>query len=405
MLANVLQRKHRSTARCPLAVICLTAVLCSWLLAASLICRHCNRIGNFLDLWFQLRLLEGFREQQRRQQGLASSNANLSRLDLAISGLSAHVRGVGLGVWLGRALRFRPTALPFTLHAVATAAVSLPPTEFWLLADGRNLLRQMTDRPPQSFFFWRSPEQVRQLAPFLVPTLRRLVRGYVSAARSSLHNATRHAPGTCIVHYRAGDFLRAGGTADRASAAALVDAAASFSSRPTRFVILDGGVTSHRCRAAPQPIPHTVSERAHRLLNALPTRAGPNVAGPPAASHAAAAPDLAADCGRPFAEFLALGLRRAFPGAAVVREEAGGGAHTADADFVRMASAPMLLVGGGSFALFAALANAHEVRWPTCVLVYDEVTCMPSLGKLAPGLRPYRHPRCGRCSAKMFNRS
>ena len=107
------------------------------------------------------------------------------------------------------------------------------------------------------------------------------------------------------------------------SSDALVEAAQSFSQQPKRFELLDGGVTTHVCRSG-----HRINARR-------------------------AAND---DCGKSFNTVLALALKDAFPQAEIVHVSG-----TADDDFVRMASSPMLVVGGGSYALFAALSSSGEV--------------------------------------------
>ena len=169
-----------------------------------------------------------------------------------------------------------------------------------------------------------------------------------------------------LVHSRTGDFLQEQGADAIASAAALIRAANSFTQEPTRFELLDGGATQHLCGIHP----------AH--------------------THG--------DCGISFAAVLETALANSFPDAAIVHIRG----TSADADFVRMALAPMLIVGGGSYAMFAALASRGQVRMPRCVLRFaEDGPCAPRNGMPSlvtdHGLQMYDHPRC-RCPDEQQSR-
>merc|ERR1719409_2656343 len=60
-----------------------------------------------------------------------------------------------------------------------------------------------------------------------------------------------------------------------------------------------------------------------------------------------------------------------------------------------MANAAMLVVGGGSYATYGALACRGSVRMPRCVLKFSEQQdCAPPGARLAVRLHAYDHPRC-----------
>ena len=170
---------------------------------------------------------------------------------------------------------------------------------------------------------------------------------------------------TCVVHFRAGDFTHeiSGGMWRprdvRRAVAALVLAAASFPSPVHRFEVLGSGF-DHKCR---------------------PTRE---------------------DCGLQALDQIVHSLKTTYAKATVVSLRCG----TADEDFVRMASAPMLLLGSvgtdtkvaSSFSVYAAVASAGDVRLPACLTRFGE--CIPT-SVAQPGLAPrwlgYLHPNCARC--------
>ena len=145
------------------------------------------------------------------------------------------------------------------------------------------------------------------------------------------------------MHYRAGDFLsETGATAERAANA--VASAAPSTSSVQDHKLLDGGVTQHVCTGT--------------------------------------------NCGGEMLQKLTLALQSTFPNATL--EYHSG---TPEADFVRMAQAPMLIVGGGSYATFAALASVGEARMPRCILKFGvDGACIAEGASYAKASRHTRTP-------------
>lgn len=74
-------------------------------------------------------------------------------------------------------------------------------------------------------------------------------------------------------------------------------------------------------------------------------------------------------CGSRAVSLLLHALRSAFGDAAVVLIDGRSASPPrVDADFLTLACAPRLVIGAGSFAMFAALASRGEVRLPNCVV-------------------------------------
>ena len=119
---------------------------------------------------------------------------------------------------------------------------------------------------------------------------------------------------TCVIHYRVGDFLKEKTTL---SVECLVAAIDKFENTPTRFEILNGGA---KFRATPE-----LEQMSHDVLSTLKVL-----------------------------------LQEKYPSASIILIES----DNADADFMRMVNAPMLLTGPGSFAVMAAAANRNERLTP-----------------------------------------
>ena len=348
-----------------------------WAVCAYYICQHCNRIGNFIDSWYQLQLTTALKD--------AAAPTEASEWIDAVNRMEYHVRGVGRGILLHRWLR-----LDFGTRSVAAhiaAAASLPPPTFWSSAGALDL-RERLRAGDIHHHFWANITLVRLVLPHLRPSLQALVASFASSQTvrgTSDHVRVR----TCVIHYRSGDFLQERGREAASSAAALVRAARSFTQRPLRFELLDGGVRTHLCS------PH---QRPHQQLR---HRKAARHGMPGAGQRGGAGAARREDCGASFADVLERALDDAFPTAAIVRIVGA----TADDDFVRMALAPMLLVGGGSYALFGALASRGEVRLPRCVLRFaEDGPCLGRSANLSDGVRGYDHPRC-RCPGEPRSRA
>lgn len=338
-----------------------------------LVCNHCNRLGNFLDSWYQVSMMVALshhggtasRKASSKQcghitthRGDAQHQRNLDRLARceqagwrrAIGALNSHLRGVGWGISLRRIVRREFQKGSLAAHAYSRVASHLPPKSFWHSPEGRLLLDNLRSADIH-FHFWTDMHILRSLLPYLRPSLHELLRSFEvlgesedAQGRGGSEGSSRES--TCVVHYRAGDFLDEVGEEAEKSAAALASAAATMPRVPARFELLDGGVTQHLC----------LGQKCGDIRGALEKA-----------------------------------LRKVFRNATIVRISG-----TPDEDFVRMASAPMLVVGGGSYATFGALASNGEVRMPNCVLKFGEDgPCVPVGAALLHGLRTYAHPRCG----------
>ena len=207
-------------------------------------------------------------------------------------------------------------------------------------------------------FVWWNIAQLKLVLPYLKPVLRTLVDGaFVEADQT-----------TCVVHFRTGDFFseqRRGWNKRQLhlSIAALIAAAKTLPQLPRRFEVLGGG----RITIATSPPP-----------TAAPARCG--------------------------SSRMACGARCPSAEVALV----GG---SADDDFLRAASAPMLLIGcdgmelvtGSSFAVYAAAASNGHVRSPACFLRFG--ACMKANNVDTPPLAPnwlgYPHPNCKECREEM----
>lgn len=170
------------------------------------------------------------------------------------------------------------------------------------------------------------------------PGLLNLTRSSAAAADDPAASA-RH----CVVHYRVGDVVTQGAKMLPAPSSL---AAAVAGLAPSSVHILSSGM-NHLC-----PHAKDCRGRSQRMLQAL-----------------------------------AAGVRRRLPGVTVhvQLEEA---LNHADADFYRMALAPMLVTSTGSFAMAAAIASTGQVRTPACKQMS---LCRPQMPPkaLRPGWQTY----------------
>jgi hypothetical protein len=304
------QREHsRFVLRAACGAV-LFAALCGWVYAAYHVCSGCNRLGNFLDYWYQHEVI--------RALDVVCPHAT-ERTELA---------GIARGVGLRRLLRFEFLSVYGSLAqtAMVTRAVAVPRA-----ADAAELGLNRTDEC--AALYKRAAFRFATSYPAL-----RAAASPLSASLNALLDATRGLRGlrpstarTCVVHVRAGDFLGMlhgySSVSHAAVAESVVEAAHSFEPRPDRFELLDSGVSNH-CGL--------VGANASRAL-----------------------------CGGALLDQIAAALRAAFASAPVVMV----GARSPDVDFAAAAQAPMLVVGsGGTFAYMAAVANRGQVRTPACML-------------------------------------
>ena len=333
-----------------LIVVALFFTVVPTIVMLTVVCNHCNRLGNFLDTWYQRSLVEEL------ARGLASDSKPCDRAtDMdqhitceqglwrrAAEALDARVHGVGWGVSLRRALRLDHSR-SLAIHAYVRRPVRLPPPAFWATRVGQELMYHMRPGNPKEHF-WQNFRWLHALMPYLRPSLQDLVRSFDPQTCRRRGRAS----GTCVVHYRAGDFqVEQGAADDEMSARAVAAAAESMPRRCSHFELLDGGVTGHFCGSR-------------------------------------------SDCGSSLTRAVEIALLRSFPNATLARISG-----TPDEDFLHMANAPMLVVGGGSYATFGALASRGNVRIPRCALKFRELQdCIPVGTRLAPRLFAYDHPRC-----------
>lgn len=335
----------------------LLVLLIAWRISAAHVCHGCYRLGNYLDFYLQRELL-----LQASAASATSSGAEVA--NSASSGPAALARGIWTGVWLKRFLHFRwtaPATLIEHLHSQRLSHLS----RSWQRPEAAQLLRALVagglasarSGQPEFFLWWN-----QTLLHEMLPEVRDAVRAAVDAV---VPQAGAPPPGTCVVHFRAGDFTNevAGGWKPaqlRLCIAAMAAAARTFPTAVQRFEVLGGGV-DHGC--------------------------DPQVA----------------DCGQSALQLLERNLRAAVPNASVVHVRGA----SADADFARMVRAPMLLVGsfgtelkvGSSFAVFAAAASAGHVRSPACFMRHDQ--CMPARA-MAPNWLGYEHPACKQCRLQFW---
>ena len=334
---GLLEHPRRCCCSVVLTLLLLTAIAYATMYIT--VCGHCNRIGNFLDSWYQRSLIH----ELSRATAAGNHSAPRGPWSESFMNYDVHLHGVGWGVTLRRLLRLDYTP-SIAMHAYRQHAIRVPPASFWLSVEGQELMTQLHHGNARDSHFWASQRQLRALIPYLRPSLRALIRSF-DESRNMVHGVQSHED-RCVVHYRAGDFLsETGATAERAANA--VASAALTLPRPCRIIeVLDGGVTQHVCTGT--------------------------------------------NCGGEMLQKLTLALQSTFPNATL--EHHSG---TPEADFVRMAQAPMLIVGGGSYATFAALASVGEARMPRCILKFGvDGACIAEGASYAKGLKAYAHPMC-----------
>ncbi|KAJ1626256.1 hypothetical protein T492DRAFT_1033658 [Pavlovales sp. CCMP2436] len=306
--------RGRRTCCCLLLLLALAS---AWAVAAVKVCRNCNRIGNFVDVWLQREIL--------RAAGSVCADRGWE---------DAQVTAIGNGVAWRRVvhmgwLRGEPLALVAHIGAsragkarVNSAFVSLVRAR---LRGRLNIGCRRLPHETGAFTLAYAYDALAVIRPVLSETMHALLDSH------SPIDSIRFPAGalTCVVHVRLGDYhprARAGNSSAAAATpeevgALLAGAARTFAPPPTRFEILESGV-SHGC----------TGER----------------------------------CGQVTLLAIERALQLSFPHAEVALVIDG----TPDRDFARAARAPMLLIGsGGSFANFAAAANRGQVRSPQCTLL------------------------------------
>ena len=285
----------------------------------------------------------------------------LRSLDVSTSGPAGECSQILRGIQLRRFFRIEWLQSRSLIERISSLPLPQAPT-FWndpSSAPLRQTLQEWDNSNRDSYpFVWWNIAQLKLVLPYLKPVLRTLVDGaFVEADQT-----------TCVVHFRTGDFFseqRRGWNKRQLhlSIAALIAAARTLPQLPRRFEVLGGG-RDHNCDIT------------------------------------------TADCGTGTLRLIANGLRRAYPSAEVAL--VGG---SADDDFLRAASAPMLLIGcdgmelvtGSSFAVYAAAASNGHVRSPACFLRFG--ACMKANNVDTPPLAPnwlgYPHPNCKECREEM----
>jgi len=198
---------------------------------------------------------------------------------------------------------------------------------------------------------------IRILMPHLRHDLRAAMRTYAAQFDSALVRQTyeggaRH----LVVHYRLGDFVTNSWCIPPADLAA---AAASL--RPTVVEIMDGGVLHLDNVDGYSFTPH----RANRTRKQLALRLSAQLQS-----------ELEAE------------LRASIPLARITRAAAA----STDADWFRIAHAPMLVTAGGSFAVTAAIASSGEhVRTPAADNLNFPNQAVRPEEQMAPNWRTYAY--------------
>ncbi len=196
---------------------------------------------------------------------------------------------------------------------------------------------------------------IRLLMPQLRHDLRALMREYAtrfdpSLARPSYEGGRNH----LVVHYRVGDFVTNSWCISPADVAA---AAAALS--PTIIEIMDGGIRHLDQVDGFSLVPHRANRS--RQQSALRMSA-----------------ELQAD--------LETALRAAVPSARVTRTPAA----SIDADWFRIAHAPLLVTAAGSFAVTAAIAgHGHQIRTPAADNLNFPDRAVRTVEQMAPNWQTY----------------
>ena len=219
--------------------------------------------------------------------------------------LDTYVNSVGFAVSLRRALRFDQSR-SLAAHAYARRPTRMPPAAFWQTTEGLEMTHLLS-RGDYKKHLWVNLRWQRALVPYLRPSLRDLVRTFSTEDPRRLSVAQSR---TCVVHYRMGDFQ-------------LETTQEDFGERRGprgRRRTLRGGARTSSCltAASRRTFATTSLERPlHQRATAATSRTiGPRCDGLPEATFARVT-------------------------------------GTAEEDFLRMANAAMLVVGGGSYATAA----------------------------------------------------
>ena len=211
----------------------------------------------------------------------------------------------------------------------------------------------------ESWGFYTYPT-IRALMPQLRHDLRAAMRGYSEAFDSSLmRQSYEGGPSHLVVHYRLGDFVT-----NRWCVPPRDVAAAASALSPSIVEIMDGGVRHLDQIDGWSAGPH----KANRSRIAFANRVNGEVQ-----------------------LLLEEALRAAVPSARLIR-------HTPvsiDADWYRIANAPMLITGAGSFAVTAAIAGlGHHIRTPAADnLNFPDRGPRPATEVLAHNWRTYNYDR------------
>ena len=148
----------------------------------------------------------------------------------------------------------------------------------------------------------------------------------------------------CVIHYRVGDFVDEENIESETNA--IIHTFAPLSHKCKNVDFLDGGLTTHICKQD--------------------------------------------NCGRQLHLFMITKLKKLFPNVSFSTL-----INTPDIDFLKMINAPVLITGGGSFALFAAILNNNVKRIPNCILRFKQRMCYEYIANIVT----YHHPNC-RCDKR-----
>ncbi len=197
---------------------------------------------------------------------------------------------------------------------------------------------------------------IRLLMPQLRHDLRAMMREYAKFDSSLAHPIYEGGPSHLVVHYRLGDFVT---NSWCISPVDIAETAASLN--PSVIEIMDGGVKHLDQVDGYFDTPHRVNRTRQQTALRISS-------------------ELQGD--------LESALRAAAPSARIMRSAA----TTVDADWFRMAHAPMLVTGAGSFAVTAAVAShGQQIRTPAAAnLNFPDRATRPA-EHLAPNWRTFTY--------------
>ena len=305
------------------AAVCITLTI-GWAALAAWTCGgaryDCYRVGNVLDNWFS-------REQERAYAG-PRSDEDWGRLRTDEQRVWEHAIGPGLL----RLLRFDSLRTSLLEHAYFTRAPWLVAPDVWR--------QRLKGKQGCGRLYLCDDETFQKFVPQMARSLRALVASYRWFPLSHTAGCQQLdlAEGTCVVHFRIGDER----TAHVSRAVhGFIRAAKSFPEPPKFFDVLDGG-KGHLCT---RKVNHT-------------------------------------DCGASAHHALLSGLRAHFPRSVVRAPKEAPATNTlnVDGDFLKLACAPMVIIGTGSFGLYGAMANQFgAVRYSPCAESGGDPRCVLSL--------------------------